>query len=693
MCSLGRAGYRSGLIFTFPLISAMSVRKKATPKKARPKAKAPPSRRKEARKPAKKKPAAKPKRPVKKKPSRVATRAASKGPAAKKKAAKAAASARKDAERVNRDRALKAKDKEREKKEREREKAKKEAEREKALKAKDKEREQKAKDAERARKEAEREKALKAKAAEREKKEREKEKARELKEREKEKARKEAEQKAARAAALAAKDAERERIRREKEEERLQKIAERDAARDEAKRLKDEEKKAKDAEREAYRKAKDAERERIRAEREAARRALEGKVSRASKRAQRGDGIGRGVTTRQYRPDTIPNQSGTTRRHEENQRLLGVRLPAEIMQDPPRATHAPPQAPALPPQPTPPPALSVEERWALINERLNGMDDQFQREYRESFEMSWVYHDSALEGVVYTFQELKTAIDPNMSVVADSGLQPVCDEIRRHRQAIEYVRELSEKKRVPINVDTIKKIYCILHPEEGDVKTVKYRKDIPQHRLYFHEYAAPDKIAYKARQVIDWLNGPEPKKLKSPIRIAARVHYDLLRVFPFPQDSGKVSRLLMNVLLMRAGHPPAIIHSTERQRYYEALKGQLPIIVSMVSESIMNALLSIEKKIEDHDATKSRSSSPPKEGEEKAGKTRKAGLCDRGPPPPPATTTPISISTPRWKTQIRIQTATRTAIPATKTSLSLSTPRSPSEIVERLHQVEFDGFV
>jgi Fic family protein len=237
--------------------------------------------------------------------------------------------------------------------------------------------------------------------------------------------------------------------------------------------------------------------------------------------------------------------------------------------------------------------------------------------------MSWVYHDSALEGVVYTFQELKTAIDPNMSVVADSGLQPVCDEIRRHRQAIEYVRELSEKKRVPINVDTIKKIYCILHPEEGDVKTVKYRKDIPQHRLYFHEYAAPDKIAYKARQVIDWLNGPEPKKLKSPIRIAARIHYDLLRVFPFPQDSGKVSRLLMNVLLMRAGHPPAIIHSTERQRYYEALKGQLPVIVSMVSESIMNALLSIEKKIEDHDATKSRSSSPPNPGEEKPEKPEK----------------------------------------------------------------------
>jgi Fic family protein len=592
----------------------MSVRKKATPKKGRAKAKAAPSRRKEARKPAKKKPAAKPKKPAKKKPSR----AAPKRPAAKKKPAKPS---RKDAQR---DKALKAKEKAREKKERAAALKAKSAEREKALKAKEKEREKKEREREKQRKDAEREKALKSKAAEREKKEREKERARELKAKDAERVAALKAKEAERVAAQKAKDAERERIRVEREDERLQKIAERDAARDEAKRLKDEERKAKDAEREAYRKAKEIERERIRADREAARRALEGKVARASKRAQRGDGIGRGVTTRQYRADTIPNQSGTTRRHEieERQRLLGTRLP-EIAQDPPRPSPVALPTPVVPPPP-PPPQLSVEERWAIINERLNGLDEQFQREYRESFEMSWVYHDSALEGVVYTFQELKTAIDPNMSVVADSGLQPVCDEIRRHRQAIEYVRELSEKKRVPINVDTIKKIYCILHPEEGDVKTVKYRKDIPQHRLYFHEYAAPDKIAYKARQVIDWLNGPEPKKLKSPIRIAARVHYDLLRVFPFPQDSGKVSRLLMNVLLMRAGHPPAIIHSTERQRYYEALKGQLPIIVSMVSESIMNALLSIEKKIEDYDATKARSSSPPKGGEEKPEKPTSA---------------------------------------------------------------------
>jgi Fic family protein len=76
----------------------------------------------------------------------------------------------------------------------------------------------------------------------------------------------------------------------------------------------------------------------------------------------------------------------------------------------------------------------------------------------------------------------------------------------------------------------------------------------------------------------------------------------LLRVFPFPTDSGKVARLLMNLMLLRSGYPPAIIHSTERQRYYEALKGSLPVIISMVSESIFNALQSIEKRLDEHDS-------------------------------------------------------------------------------------------
>jgi Fic/DOC family len=482
-----------------------------------------------------------------------------------------------------------------------------EAERKAAAKAKDaakRDRERdaaaKAKEKEREKKEKGREAAAKAKEKEREKKEKEREAAREKKERETAKARELKEREAARVAKEKERLAERDRKKRERDDERESIRAAKEAEREAARKLKEEERAKRDAEREAYRRAKEAERERIRAEKEAARRALEGKVARASKRAARD--LSRGASARVYRPDAIPNQSGTTRRLDTpsgQQKLVGVRS-LEPGQIPPEAE---PVRAVAPPPPPVAPSLPIEERYAKILARLNSTDPEFRREYRESFDMSWVYHDSALEGVVYTYQELKTATDPSVGSVPD-GMQPVCEEIRRHRQAIEYVRELAERKRIPITVDTIKKLYVILHPDEGDVKSVKYRKDIPQHRLYFHEYAAPDKIAYRVRQVIDWLNGPEPKKLKSPIRIASRVHYDLVRVFPFPNDSGKVSRLLMNALLMRAGYPPAIVHSTERQRYYEALKGQLPIILQMVSDSIINALLSIEKRFDEYEAAR-----------------------------------------------------------------------------------------
>jgi hypothetical protein len=575
----------------------MSLRSKTRPtKKGKKSSKAQPAKRKAQAKPqkSKSKPKKKSSRPE---PAKGSAKAKAK-PAKPKGKAKAVDKTKlKKLQAAEKARALKEREAERKAAAKAKEAAKREKEREAAEKAKEKEREKK---------EKEREAAAKAKVKEREQKEKEREAARLKKEREAEKAREAKEREAAKLAKEKERAAERERIKREKEAERERIRAEKEAEREAVRKLKEEERAKRDAEREAYRKAKEAERERIRAEKEAARRALEGKVARASKRAARD--LSRGAGARVYRPDAIPNQSGTTRRLDTpsgQQKLVGVRSlePGQIPPEPE------PTRPVAPPPPPVAPSLPIEERYAKILARLNTMEPEFRREYRESFDMSWVYHDSALEGVVYTYQELKTATDPSVGTVPD-GMQPVCEEIRRHRQAIEYVRELAERKRIPITVDTIKKLYVILHPDEGDVKSVKYRKDIPQHRLYFHEYAAPDKIAYRVRQVIDWLNGPEPKTLKSPIRIASRVHYDLVRVFPFPNDSGKVSRLLMNALLMRAGYPPAIIHSTERQRYYEALKGQLPIVLQMANDSIINALLSIEKRFDEYDAARP-SSAPP----------------------------------------------------------------------------------
>jgi Fic family protein len=217
--------------------------------------------------------------------------------------------------------------------------------------------------------------------------------------------------------------------------------------------------------------------------------------------------------------------------------------------------------------------------------------------------MSWIFHDTALEGVVYTFEELSSALrrapDPT-----DSAVLPVYDAIRRHRQAIAFIREQAEKKRSNVTIDLIKQIYIILHPDEGDVKTVKYRRDVPQHRLYFHEYAPPDKIAYKIRQVTDWVNHADTRRDVGVIKMAAKAHYDLARAYPFPNDSGKVARLFMNMLLLGGGMPPAIIHATQRQPYYEALKSTTAsAVVRILRDALANSLASTEKMLDEYESS------------------------------------------------------------------------------------------
>ncbi|HEY1692418.1 MAG TPA: Fic family protein [Polyangiaceae bacterium] len=262
----------------------------------------------------------------------------------------------------------------------------------------------------------------------------------------------------------------------------------------------------------------------------------------------------------------------------------------------------PPAKKKAPPAPEAPKQQSIEERTAYLEDRLKSAPPDSQVKYRDDLDMSWIAHDSALEGVVYTLAELRAAIGASdASVAFDSSMQPVVEEIRRHREALNFIREYAIKRRQPVTLDVVKRIYCVLHPEEGDIKTVKYRRDIPQHRLYFHEYAPPDKIAYKLRQIIDWVNDPETRRTRSAVRLAGRAHYDLLRVFPFATDSGKVARLVMNLLLLRSGYPPAIIHSTERQRYYEALKGSSTTMHGIVQDAIENSLSSIEKLLDQYE--------------------------------------------------------------------------------------------
>ncbi len=228
---------------------------------------------------------------------------------------------------------------------------------------------------------------------------------------------------------------------------------------------------------------------------------------------------------------------------------------------------------------------TLEDRVAYLQELQKAAPEEVVRGFNERLDMSWIYHDSVLEGVVYTMEELRSAILDD--VVSDAALIPVYDEIRNHKAAIDIIREMATRKRLNVTLEVIKKLYTQLAPEELEGKgPPKYRKDIPLHRLYFHDICPPDKISYRMRQLFDWINSPETKRSTHPVRLSAKAHFQMLHIYPFPRHSGKVARLLMNLILLRHGFPPVIIHATERQRYYEALKTSDNAVAKLVNEAL-----------------------------------------------------------------------------------------------------------
>ena len=71
----------------------------------------------------------------------------------------------------------------------------------------------------------------------------------------------------------------------------------------------------------------------------------------------------------------------------------------------------------------------------------------------------------------------------------------------------------------------------------------------------------------------DWVDGVAslPRESLPVAQTLAAGHAALERIHPFIDGNGRIGRLLMNLLLVRLGYPPAIIQKRLRDRYLDAL--------------------------------------------------------------------------------------------------------------------------
>lgn len=232
----------------------------------------------------------------------------------------------------------------------------------------------------------------------------------------------------------------------------------------------------------------------------------------------------------------------------------------------------------------------VDAALHQLRERETRLPRTLIDEFNSWMEISAIYHDSALEGVVLSYSEIKAAIDAK--IISDVSLIPSYEEIKHFKSANAFVHEYAANKKKPIGLETIKKLYGILTPEEV-AKALPVRKENPLHRLYYHEISQPAQILPKMKKLGEWFEEEATKRMH-PVERAARAHFKLMAIYPWTKNSGRVARLLSNMLLEREGFPAAIVHSIDRQRYYDVLRaehvGIVPLYLEAVATTIDTAL-------------------------------------------------------------------------------------------------------
>jgi len=209
------------------------------------------------------------------------------------------------------------------------------------------------------------------------------------------------------------------------------------------------------------------------------------------------------------------------------------------------------------------------------------------REFLEKYELSWVYHENALEGLVLTHAELRQAFDP--TGVVDSSMVHVFTEVRNQKAAIEFVKQEAANPVVKYSFSLVKKLYEILYQGLPNRMPVSLRRDMPLHRTYFHDIVQPVQIQPALEQLFDLMNGEEFGRMH-PIKQATHSHHRFMEIFPFSDLSGKVGRMLMNIILIRGGYMPCIMHSTDREAYYEGLRLNATEFGHIIMDAMDNAL-------------------------------------------------------------------------------------------------------
>jgi excisionase family DNA binding protein len=218
--------------------------------------------------------------------------------------------------------------------------------------------------------------------------------------------------------------------------------------------------------------------------------------------------------------------------------------------------------------------------------RYQKLSKSVQDNLEEWFRVELTYTSNAIEGNTLTRQETALIVEKGITVEGKSVQEHL--EAINHAEAFTYVQQLARsKKRNEITLQDILDIHKIILKKIDDTDAGRIRNTPVRISGSTTILPNPVKVPALLDEFVQWLQTTTDPS----VQIAADTHYKLVSIHPFVDGNGRTARLLMNLVLMQEGIPPAIIKKEERNRYLSVLEtGQTKGILDAYYELIYDAI-------------------------------------------------------------------------------------------------------
>ena len=189
-------------------------------------------------------------------------------------------------------------------------------------------------------------------------------------------------------------------------------------------------------------------------------------------------------------------------------------------------------------------------------DELRPMHVEALKNLEDWYDIELTYTSNAIEGNTLTRSETAIVIEKGITVRG----KPLKDheEAVDHFEALKFVRNLVADPR-PINEADVRSIHRLVVARTQNGEAGQYSKFERRISGSLVVLPSPEKIAPLMSAFGSWLFEAQltPEN-------AVKAHIDLVTIHPFSDGNGRTARLLMNLLLMRGGYPPIIIHPEDR---------------------------------------------------------------------------------------------------------------------------------